>query len=288
MVRGLMTRDVLSSLGPEALPLVHEADSHTIYVNPSWMSNEYAAHVGEDLLVTVPRIAEVESVAAGLGVLDEGYEANSGAVELAEMADLVDGTIQAFDRMLGASFVTMSDQASQDLAETGLVRTYPDAPRITIASSVISMSKEISQTAQLQALDLLHDSVRAIGYPGQARGAEKVYRMTRGVCNTFLESAVGEALTGELSKSAANVLQAALDQDIPLAYVDADYLDVLARLEISTQAKAFITDAVQQGYGVIVPEQMVAWDGSSGWSRRGLARLAKSAPALRSRRARGN
>jgi hypothetical protein len=119
------------------------------------------------------------------------------------VSDVVNGSIQAFDRILGAFFVTASDQTSQDLAETGLVRTYPDAPRITIASSVISMSKQISQTAQLQVLDLLHDSVRAIGYPGQARGAEQVYRMTRGVCNTFLESAVGEALTGEQSKSAA-------------------------------------------------------------------------------------
>jgi len=123
------------------------------------------------------------------------------------------------------------------------------------------VSKQISQTAQLQVLDLLYDSVRAIAYPDQARGAEQVYRMTRGVCNTFMESAVGEALTGEYSKSAANVLQAALDQGIPLAYVDADHLDVLARLEISTQARAFIMDAVQQGYGVIVPERMVAWDG---------------------------
>jgi hypothetical protein len=57
------------------------------------------------------------------------------------------------------------------------------------------------------------------------------------------------------------LLQAALSQDIPLAYVDADHLDVLAQLEISTQARAFIVDAVQQGYGVIVPERMVAWYG---------------------------
>ncbi len=264
MVRGLMTADVISSLGPGALPLVHQADSHTIYFNPSWMSREYAAHVGEDLLVAVPRIAHVESVAAGLGdlggVLEDGYQPGFGAVELAEAADVVDGSIQAFNFMTGASFVTLSDDASRELAATGLVKAYPDAPRITIASSVISMSKNISQTAQLQILDLLNDSVRAIGYPGQARGAERVYRMTRSVCDTFLESAVGEATTGEHSQSAANILQAAQAQGIPLAYVDAEHLDVLARLQLSTQAKAFITDAVQRGYGVLVPERSVAWD----------------------------
>jgi hypothetical protein len=110
-------------------------------------------------------------------------------------------------------------------------------------------------------LDLLNDAVRAVAYPGQAEGAERVYRMTRSVCDTFLESAVGEELTGEQSESAADVLQAAQAQDIPLTYVDQSRLDVLARLELPTQAKAFIVDATQRGYGVLVPERMVNWNG---------------------------
>jgi hypothetical protein len=153
------------------------------------------------------------------------------------------------------------------------VKAYPDAPRITIASSVISQSKQITQTAQVQILDLLNDSVRAVAYPGQAQGAERVYRMTRSVCDTFLESAVGEELLGagarpdgtrntqHAVRSAADVLRAAQAQDIPLAYVDQSRLDVLARLELSTQAKAFVMDAVEKGYGVLVPERMVDWHG---------------------------
>jgi hypothetical protein len=266
MVRGLMTRDVLSSLGPEAFPLVHQLDTHTIYVNPAWMSSEYAAHVGDDLLVTAPRIAEVRSVAASLGDLGDIFagevtQPEFGMVELAEMSDVVDGTRQAFNRMLGASFVTMSDWTSQSLADAGLVRAYPDAPRITIASSVISLSKNISQTTQLQVLDLLHDSVRAIAHPDQTQSAEMIYCSTRGVNETFLEAMVGDQFIGEESRSVANILQAATAQSIPLMYLDADHLDVLAHVEISTQAKAFIMDAVQQGYGIFVPERMVAWDG---------------------------
>ncbi len=266
MVKGLMTADVLSSLGPGTPSLVHELDTHTIYFNPSWMSAEYAAHVGEDMMVAVPRIAKVESVAMGLGDLEAvasgEMRPNFGAVEMAQIADLMDGTVQAFDRMLGASFVTTSDDASRDLADTSLVRAYPDAPRITIASSVLAQSKVITKTESLQVLDLLNDSVRAVAYPGQARGAEQVYHMTRGVCDIFLETSVGEALIGgeEKIKSAANVLQAAAAQNIPLVYVDANRLDVLARIDISTQAKAFIMDAVQWGYGVLVPERMVEWE----------------------------
>jgi hypothetical protein len=276
-IQGLMTADVLQSLGPETPSLVHQLDSHTVYFNPSWMAKEYAAGVGDDLLVKVPRIAEVQSVAASLGdlgsVMEGGYHPQWGAVELAEAAEVVDGSVQAFDRVLGASFVALSDDASRDLGETSLVKAYPDAPRITIASSVISQSKQITRTAQVQMLDLLNDSVRAVAYPGQAEGTERVYRMTRSVCDTFLESAVGEALLGagtrpdgtrntqHAIRSAANVLQAAQAQSIPLTYVDQSRLDVLARLEISTQAKAFVMDAVQKGYGVLVPERMVDWNG---------------------------
>jgi hypothetical protein len=162
---------------------------------------------------------------------------------------------------MGATFVTMSDWAAQDLAETGQVAVYPDAPRITIASSVVQQSHLVTETKQLQVLDLLHDGLRVIAYPGQAQGAERIYRMTRGVCNTFLESAVGEELTGERSKSAANVLQAAQAQGIKLAYVDADRLDVLNEVAIPTQARAFILDTVLRGYAVLVPERMVEWHG---------------------------
>jgi len=276
----LMTQEVLQSLGPQTPPLVHQLDSHTIYFSPSWMSKEYAARVGESLLVSVPRIARVESIAVGLGdlgrILEEGYRPNLGAVTLAEMADVVDGTTQAFDRMLGASYVALSDDASRDLAATALVKAYPDAPRITIASSVISMSAVITRSAQVQILDLLNDSVRVVAYPGQAQGAERVYRMTRSVADTFLESAVGESLTGAggdtqyairdtqyAIRSAANVLRAAQAQSIPLIYADARHLEALAKADISTQAKAFIVDAAQQGYGVLVPGRMV--NGTVAW-----------------------
>jgi transglutaminase-like putative cysteine protease len=262
MVKALMTADVLSSLGPGTLPLVHQLDSHTIYFNPSWISKEYAAHVGEDLVVAMPKIARVAPIAASLGDVDRvmagEYHPNFGVVELAEATELVDGTTQAFDQMMGVAYVALSDDTAQDLADTSLVRAYPDAPRITIASSVISLSAVISQAAQVQILDLLADGVRVVAYPGQARSAEQVYRMTRGVSDTFLESSVGEMLTGEQSRSAANILQAAQAQGISLAYVDANRLDVLNGLEIPTQAKAFILDAAQRGYGVLVPERMVA------------------------------
>jgi len=68
-------------------------------------------------------------------------------------------------------------------------------------------------------------------------------------------------LRGPRQISAAGVLQAASAQNIPLVYVDAEHLESLAQAQISTQAKARIVDAAMQGYGVLVPERMVTWDG---------------------------
>jgi hypothetical protein len=265
MIRGLMTADVMSSLGPGAPPLVNEWDNHTIYLNPSWMSREYAAHVGDNLLAVTPRILSVQPIVTGLGDIDRVMQGEQ--IELLPKMEIVTevalDSVQAFNRMQGAAFVTLSDQSSQDLAETGLVRVYPDSPRITIVSSVISPTADVTQVAQLQITDLLHDSVRAIAYPGQAKGAESTYRLTRGFNEAFLEQAVGERLTGQTSKSAASVLQSANAQGVPLVYVDAEHLELLAQVEISTQAKARIMDAAMSGYGVFVPERMVTLNGES-------------------------
>lgn len=286
-IQGLLTADVMSSLGPGLPPLVNELDSHTIYLTPSWMPVSYAANVGQEMLITMPKIATVHSMNFGIGDI-EGILAghrprNLGMVELAEATETMVGFMQANNRLIGASYVTLSDQSSQNLAETALVRAYPDAPRITIVSSIIQQpSHQVAvndsesplpfgdttgsatgSATMNQILDLLHDNVRVVAYPGQAKFAEKVYRMTRGMNDTFLESAVGESLSvlaqgGEI-RSAANILQAAESQGIELIYLDNDHLENFTRLEISSQAETFIREAVANGYGVFVPQRMVAW-----------------------------
>jgi transglutaminase-like putative cysteine protease len=262
-ILGLMTKDVLTSLGPGAPSLVHEWDNHAIYFNPSLMSKEYAAHVGENLLAVTPRILSVQPIVSGLGAIDQVMRGEQ--IELLPKMRIVNevaqDSVQAFNRMQGAAFVTFSDDASRDLAETGLVRVYPDSARITMVSAVISPTRVMSEAVQLQMMDLVYDSVRTIAYPGQAKGAEPTFRLTRGMNEAFLEKMVGEQMTGQPVKSGAGVLQAANVQGILLVYVDAEHLESLALAQISQQAKARIVDAAMQGYGILVPEKMVTWNG---------------------------
>ncbi len=267
LIPQLMTADVINRFGPRTPSLVNALDNHTIYFNPSSMSPEYAAHVGENLLATAPRVLGAQKIVTGLedlGKIGRGERLDvSGRLQMAKMAETVQDANQAFNRMWGASFVGFSDAASGDLAETGLVRAYPDSPRITLTSLVISATRTPSGTAgtPVQSMDLLYDSLRVVAYPGQAQGAEGVYRMTRGMNEAFLEKRVGEDLTGQEGQSAAGVLQAATAQGIPLMYVDATCLEPLANAPLSIEAKARILQATQRGYGIMVPERMVIRNG---------------------------
>ncbi len=263
MVPDLISSKVMIAFGPMTPPLVNEWDNHTIYFNPSLMSSEYAAHVGENLLAVSPHILSVQPIVANLSAALQGQ-----VPELLPQMEIVTevalDSVQAFNRMQGAAFVTFSDEASSELADTGLVRAYPDSPRITLVSSVISRTGVITQVEQLQMMDLLHDSLRVIAYPGQVKNAEPTYRLTRGVNESFLEKKIGEQMTGEIGQSGAGVLQAAAAAEhIPLMYVDMANLEPLAKAPISQQAKARIVDAVTQGNSVLVPERMVMWNGQS-------------------------
>ncbi|CAG0937730.1 hypothetical protein TFLX_06680 [Thermoflexales bacterium] len=263
MVPELLTGQVMITFGPKAPALVNEWDTHAIYFNPSLISSEYAAHVGENLLAVSPRILSVQPIVSGLGSLFAVLEGQ--ALDLLPKMEIVTEVAidsgQAFNRMQGATFVALSDQASREVADTSLVRSYPDSPRITMVSSVISRTEVLTQAVQLQLMDLVHNSLRVIAYPGQVKSAEPTYRLTRGMNEAFLEKKVGEQLTGETGKSGAGVLQAATAQNIPLMYVDLNQLEQFAQLPISQQAKARIVDAVTQGNAVLVPERMVLWNG---------------------------
>jgi transglutaminase-like putative cysteine protease len=263
MVPDLLTANVIQSFGPHTPSLVNAWDSHTLYFNPSWMSKAYAAHVSENMLAVSPRILSVQPIIAGLGSLNAALQGQTPDL-LPKMEIITEvglDSVQSFNRMQGAAFVTFSDQASRELADTGLVRAYPDSPRIAIVSSVISPTAVFSEAVQLEMMDLLHDSLRTIAYPGQVKNAEPTYRLTRGVNEAFLEKMIGEQMTGETGKSGAGVLQAAAAQNIPLMVVDMEHLEALAKAPISQQAKARIVDAVTRGYAVLVPEQMVTWNG---------------------------
>ncbi len=264
LIPSLLTAQVLDRFNAGASSLTHELDNYTIYFDPSWMSVAYAAASGDELLAAAPRVLAIQAVGSDIEAALNGETQDiSGALLLDETSDMVVDTTQAFNRMMGATYVTLADGSAQDLGETGLVRTYPNSPRITITAFKLEARQTVTETQYVstQGLDLLHDHLRGIAYPGQAKNAEQVYQMARGMNDTFLEKSVGEMLLAQPGKSAAGILQAAAEQGITLIYADADNLEALGNAVISDEARGRIWQAVDQGYGVLVPRQMVDWNG---------------------------
>jgi hypothetical protein len=166
------------------------------------------------------------------------------------------------DRLRVLYFALLSDTSTENTAQATQVKAYHDSPRILLASTTLIDNSTISAI-----FDLLHNPIRVLPYPGQATTASMSFRSLRGMNDTMLESAVMEETTGQTVITTASILQEARRVGVPLVAIDSKTLDRLADLSISSEAKARITRAVNQGRLVVVPEQMLTVAGKTtiGW-----------------------
>lgn len=161
--------------------------------------------------------------------------------------------------LLGATFqrAALSEEQQFD-PSTMLVRSYPDAPQLLLMTQTT-----LSDTQELT-FELLNIAERAIAYPGQAKEAEFSANMMRTMFAKDAEYQILSVALTESPQSAYNTFATALNQNLPLTMAT---LKELANLAISDEAKARITEALLEGYLVIVPQEMVEVEGveSIGW-----------------------
>jgi hypothetical protein len=142
------------------------------------------------------------------------------------------------------------------LGSSFMVKPYYDSPRVLMASADQSV---ISQTAQMS-LDLLRDDIRTVLYPGQSLQGLIGFNQSRGMMEMSLETTVlAKAYAGSVVSSVSTVFDLARQQNIPLVFIGMQNLDDLNALKISDQARARITESIQQQPQLIavVPRQAV-------------------------------
>ena len=159
-----------------------------------------------------------------------------------------------------ANFAVTSDQEAANLSSAFSVAAYFDAPRITALSSKL-VTNDNQSTISLS-LDLMHDSIRALGTPGQNVQAPLAFASARGIFDSLLEGQAFPSVPGAQSSSSAAIIQQSLQQGIPLATIDASHLSLLQSFELPADAIARITTNVQNGLTVIVPTEAVTVDGT--------------------------
>jgi len=172
-----------------------------------------------------------------------------------------------FEFLKALQFFSTYDDALSIVAQRSLTHYYADAPRIVLMSFAVDSRATVSPTLTL-GMDVLDNGVHVEVAPGQAKVAQFGANMAAGFLNGITEQRVMSD-TGLDSKtiSVSQVFDAADASGTPIDIVTSANLSSLASLSLSAQARARITDAVDDGKIVEVPASMVTVNGAVtvGW-----------------------
>ncbi|MBV9124023.1 MAG: hypothetical protein JO112_11750, partial [Planctomycetes bacterium] len=240
------------SLPPGTAPALTNYDTYTLDVTAAAADPNPTAELNQQLQAEVAQLAALQS-------------STSTAPAAQPFAR---GVNLGLTRVLGNNFLTLSQLHTQALASDSGVVAYFARPRVVLISNRLLSSSSGSSTSLglATAIDLINDSVRVEGEPGQSVAAPVLFNGTRGMFENLIERDLVAGLAqGGQAPSVDNtydVFNAAVAQGIGLAMITPDNLGVLDGLNLTPDAKARITADVQQGFGVIVPDQMVLLNGA--------------------------
>ena len=243
----------------EPTPVVNDLDSMTMVFSPGLESAASVWRRNMRLLTQAEGLKQAYELSQELQA-GNTLETAQGRRALMDVKNTARNALLEQERFRASYYSARSDVAAAYWSMTSLVRAYHDSPRIVIASSTLNYAEKSIE----QILDLRRNNIRALTYPGQALKAGRVFNAIHGVTDALLEADVMEdTANGGRVIAAGTILQEARRQGIPLLTVTASNLQNLAKAEISGGAKARITQAVRNGKAILVPERMVAHDGTT-------------------------
>ncbi len=238
------------NISPSAQPLLTDLDLFTVDVLTGLNSPTFPGRLPQ----TLPQ-AQIAQPTAPQGSPAFDAQANGDlAQERYAVTDL--------NRAFASYFTTLSDGLTTKLAQQNLVKAYFTSPRIVITASRVGQDATTLQPTLVHSIDLRADSTRVLAYPGQAQEAAVAFNAVRGVSESLAEQ---EALTNldpdPNGMGAASIVQAAMDEGIPLTAISSRNLSNLDSLDISAEAKGRITSAIMAGKSVVVPTRSVDLSG---------------------------
>jgi uncharacterized membrane protein len=144
------------------------------------------------------------------------------------------------------------------VAGTGLLtHIYPDSLRVVTVSDDVSGTSTLSPTANIS-MDLIRNTMRTVISPNQAATVSVLATMLDGFEAGAVEDAVMSSGNADHpSISVINVFKTAQATGIPITSISKTGEKGLLALKLSSEAKARIVEAVQQGLIVVTPEKMV-------------------------------
>jgi hypothetical protein len=154
-----------------------------------------------------------------------------------------------------ATFLGAADRQADDHSLRTLVKAYVASPRVTIAQA------RLKTGSYALSLDIRKNDLRVLPLPGVSFANSKNFERIRGLGESVLEGDVLSKLTGEPDRSIASVFTGLTDSSryVPIA---SGNLDAANDLNLSTEARLRIQEAVRAGRVVLAPMDVVNVQGT--------------------------
>lgn len=161
--------------------------------------------------------------------------------------------------LINMIFAYSSDSLTEDAGESLSVYSYFDLPRIIIYS-IEGDGKTVSTS-----MDLRHDSVSAVPYPGQALGMGETFLYGRGVFESVLEGKVLELFGGKKALTTAFIMEEAARRKVPIRFYSELEKQELEKLAMPDHVRNRALLAIASGSILIVPERSIRFKGKDRW-----------------------
>jgi len=183
-----------------------------------------------------------------------------------DSADALRQVVIGASRLNAVNYFVVSDVETDRLAEFLQVRAYTAQPRIIISAAKLGADADTGEAVLQMSLDLRSNHLRVVARPSQNVAVQPVFQFTRGVRENIIETGIIERQAARVGittpiASTSNIFAAAAEQHIPLLFLGLDNLSELDGLNVSAEAKARLTQTVNDGFAVLMPAQPVDFGG---------------------------
>lgn len=237
----------------DELPLFQR---HSILIAPSKIPFE----AWEDILRKVTDESVLYEVKSGVNEIKASIKTKKDKKILLDKSLALEEKIgPELGHLINMIFAYSSDSITEDAGESLSVYNYFALPRIII-HSVEGDGKNVST-----AMDLRHDSISAVSYPGQAVAMEETFLYGRGVFESVLEGKILELFLGKKALTTALIMQEATKRNVPIRFYSELEKEELEKLGMPDHVQNRALKAIASGSILIVPERSVRFEGKARW-----------------------
>jgi hypothetical protein len=237
----------------DELPLFHR---HSILVT----ANAIPLEVWEGKLQKVSDPGLLEKIRTGVEEIKSGVKSKKDRkILLSESISLEEEIGPELGHLINMIFAYSSDSLTENAGDSLSVFSYLNLPRIIIYS-VEGDGKTVATS-----MDLRHDSVSAVPYPGQALGMAETFLYGRGVFEFVLEGKVLELFGGKKALTTAFIMEEAARRKVPIRFYSEIQKHELEKLAMPDHVRNRALLAIESGSILIVPEQSVLFEGKDRW-----------------------